>query len=347
MAAGDFSPSVLLQIKLKAEQMWQNSQYANSLAINSVAAQALLANQTARITPLEDKEKDNKVKINWVSACAVVEEDCESNCDIDGPELETKGKDYELDICKKVDFSVNATTLRTNTYALDEVVPQGLNMAIKRLDEYWAKQVLTKYKAFAGVNVHPAPWTWAANTTTIPAADYNLSVVANLLYQAQMNQIPNPYYVNNGDLWVPWTNAMLQAGNADGKGDQARIQALGGRFYFDSWNFATAGLTESIFMVAPGAVAMTTRAKNPDTPTVLGGSIQQTRYTVNSKTLPGVKYDVFYKLTCKTVNGKENIVHAWRLETNGGIFLNPEGCPVTVGGTVYNPTGVISYTKGA
>lgn len=344
MAAGDFSPSVILQIKLKAEEMWKDSQYASSLETNSVAAQAILANQTARITPLSDPEKDNTVKINWINTCNVVAEDCESNCDLDEAELESAGKDYALDICKKSGFSIDAEKLRTNTYDYEEQVAAGLNASIRELDEFLAQQSLVKLKAFAGINVAPAPWTYAGNTTTIPDADYNLGMVAKILRQARLNRISNPYFINNGDLWEAFTNAQLQAGNLDGKGDVARIQALGGRFYFDDWNFGPAGLTESLFMVAPGAVAFATQNRHSDTPKILGGSIQQTRFTVRSKTLPGIKYDAFYKLSCKTVGSKEHIMHTFRLVVNAGIFLNPEGCPVTISGTTYSPTGVISYT---
>jgi hypothetical protein len=225
---------------------------------------------------------------------------------------------------------------------VEEVSARGLASALKALDEYWARQVLVKLKAFAGVNVAPAPWTWAAGTTSVPAAQYTVGMVANLINQSILNRMDGAYYIDNGGLYVPWLNAQLSAGNLDGKGDAARIAAI--KLYFDQWNFGPAGLTEDTFMVAPSAVAMKTKTRNPDVPTLIAGTVQQTRYTIASPNLPGVKYDVYYTLTCKTINGKANIVHSWRIETNGGIFLNPEGCPVVIGGTTYTPTGVISYS---
>jgi hypothetical protein len=271
MPAGEFSPSALLDIKLKAEQIWSDSRLAQDFKAKADSAKAVLENQTATFRELDNPEKDNQVVVNFINPCAIVAEDCESNCDITGDELETGGKTYTLDLCKKADFSVNAEKLRTNTYSVEEVSARGLASALKALDEYWARQVLVKLKAFAGVNVAPAPWTWAAGTTSVPAAQYT-------------------------------------------------------------------------FMVAPSAVAMKTKTRNPDVPTLIAGTVQQTRYTIASPNLPGVKYDVYYTLTCKTINGKANIVHSWRIETNGGIFLNPEGCPVVIGGTTYTPTGVISYS---
>lgn len=345
MAAGDFSPSALLAIKLKAEQMWTDSRLAADYKANAEAAKAVLQNQTATFRELDNPEKDNQIVVNFINPCGIVAEDCESNCDLTEDELETGGKTYALDLCKKAGFAVDAETLRTNTYSVEEVAARGLATALKALDEYWAQQVLVKLKAFAGVNVAPAPWTYAAGTTTVPAADYTVGMVANLINQSILNKMPNAYYIDNGGLYVPWLNAQLASGNLDGKGDAARIAAL--KLYFDQWNFGPAGLTEDTFMVAPGAVAMKTKTRNPDSPTVIGGTVQQTRYTVASPTLPGVKYDVYYTLKCITSNGKARIVHSWRIETNGGVFLNPEGCPVTIDSVTYTPTGVISYTKGA
>lgn len=345
MAAGDFSASALQAIKLKAEQMWTDSRLGEDYKAHAEAAVAVKANSTAkwRINP----EKDQDVIINWINPCTVVAEDCESNCDLTEDELETDGKTYTPALCKKSGFSVNAEKSRTNSYSVEEIAANGLAQSVKVLDEWWAQQTLIKLKSFSGINVDPLPGTWAAGTTTIPAANYNVSLIPEIMKDAMMNKMSNPYYINNGDLWIPWQNAMLDAGNLDGKGDLARIQQL--KMYFDMWNFGPAGITEDIFAVSSGAIAFVTTNRNPDTPTVIGGSVQQTRYTVPSSVIPGVKYDVFYSLKCITngTTGKENIVHTWRVETRGDQFLNPEGCIVNVGGTDYNPTGVLSYSKGA
>ncbi len=345
MAAGDFSASALLAIKLKAEQMWTDSRLSAEYKANSETAKAVLQNQTASFRELEMPDKDLQVVVNFLNPCAIVAEDCVTNCDLTEDELESGAKTYALDLCKKTGFSVDAFKTRTNSYSVEDVSARGLALSLKALDEYWSVQMLQKLKAFAGVNVAPAPWTYAAGTTTVPAADYNLSMVANLLNQAVLNKMPSAYYIDNGGLFVPFTNAAFEGGNSDGRGNVARMNAL--KLYFDQWNFAKAAITEDTFAVAPGAVAMVTRAKNPQAPIVIGGNVQQTRYSVASPTLDGVRYDVFYTLDCKTVAGKDHIMHTWRLETNGGIFLNPEGCPVTIGGTEYTPTGVMSYSKGA
>lgn len=345
MAAGDFSPSVLQDIMLRAEQVWSTGIRSQQYTANAVAARAILENQNARITAIENPEKDNTVRINWVDTCGTIVEDCESNCTLDEPESESKGKDYDLTLCKKTGFSVDAEKTRTNIYTVQDISAENMANSLKVMDEWVAQQSLVKLKAFAGRNAAPAPYTFDAvnNTTNIPAADYNRKLVAYLMQQQILNKMPGAYYIDNGGLWLDWTNAQLDAGNLDGRGDASRISAL--KMYFDQFNFGPAGLTEDTFMVAPGAVAIANKVRYTPTPTLIAGTIQQTRWTVQSPTLPGIQYDVFYALTCKTVSNKEHIMHTWRIEFNGDVFLNPAACPITVGGTTFSPTGVLSYTQ--
>lgn len=356
MAAGNFTASELLEVRLKAEQMWTDSQYAASLKPEAEAAKAVLAHQTARFEVLNDTEKDRKIKVTFIDACGVQANDCVDTCDITGNELSTGAKEYAPDLCQEASFSVDFTKLRKNEYGSSEVVARGLASAVKALDEWWAQKALATIKLFAGVNVAPAPFVYdnVAKTTKFTDLDpaiyrSNLQLLANFIQQAKLNRIANPYIIDNGTFFVDMLNAAFDSGNAEGKGYAARLRAFENMLYDDQFNFAAAGLTDSLFMVGSGAVAMKTVNKHPDLPTLVGGNVQETLYTIPSNSLPGVKYDVTYTINCKIVNGEKHYVHVWQLRTNGLIKLNPEGCPVraTVNGvaTTVTPTGVLSYTK--
>lgn len=349
MAAGDFSATALLDIVYKAEQKWSDSQLLNSKKAQAVAAVVVKQKSTARIDDLSGyQEKDNKVKITWIDDCALVVEDCETNCDISGDEVSTNSQEYVPAKCKKVDFSINAEKMRTNTYTVEEQAAQLLADAVVKLDEWWAQQVLIFLNSNAGDNVDPLPGAYSGNTTTFAAADYTMSkLVPAVVLDGVLNRLNNPYNISNAELWTDFFNAQINAGNADGKGTANLANQLD--MNFDLVNFAKAGLTADLFSVSSGAVAFVTTNRNQSTPQVLGGSVNQTRYQVKSSVIPGVFYDVYYSLKCITdSNGKANIVHAWRVETNGDLFLNPKACPVTIGGTTYsNVTGILSYTKGA
>lgn len=345
MAVGDFSASALLSIKLKAEAMWADARLAQDFKANAAAAVAVKNNSTARFSELQNPDKENTVIVTFVNPCAVAAQDCTSDCVISGAELESGSKTYALDLCKEVVFTVDAFKTRTNAYDVTEISARGLAQAIKALDEWWSQQVLIKLHAYEGINVDAAPYSYAAGTTTIPNASYNLSAVPNMLYDAMVNKLSSPYYVNNGDLWAIYKAAALSIGNLDGKGDQARADAL--NMYFDWANFAAAGVTESLFAVSSSALAFVTKTRHSAQPTLIGGQVQQTIYTVPSSVIPGVSYDVFYSLVCVTSGVDAHYKHSWKVKTQGGIFLNPEGCPVTVSAVTYNPTGIISYTHGA
>ena len=347
MAVGDFTASELQVIRLKAEQFYKDNTALYTPEANS--AIAVLENQTARFKAFENVDKDVKVAVTWLDACGIEAKDCEETCDIEEDEIESKKKEYEPNICKSAGFSLDSRKLRTNDYTGDEIIMDGLNASIKALDEFWAKQLLVKLKTFTGVNVAPQPFTFEAalKTTLVPEANYNLKLLAHWVQQSKLNRIANPYFIDNGSLFIEMLNARFQAGNADGAGDASRLAQLSKLLYDDQFNFAAAGLTEDTFLIGKNAVAFQTVNKVKDQPTVIGGKVQVTTYTVKSLVLPNVKYDVEYTVVCKVVGGKRTYVHTWRLTTNGLIELNPQGCPVVLGAQTVTPTGVLSYTKNA
>lgn len=343
MAAGDFSASALLNIRAKAENIWADSRLAQDFKANAQAAVAVKKNSNAVISGLTDPDKDTSVAITWVNPCAVAVQDCTTDCTISGPETEVATQTVTLDLCKEVGFNIDREKLRTNDYDREGVAATLMAQAVKALDEWWSQQILVKLHAFEGINVDAAPWTYAAGTTSIPAAQYNLSAVPEMLKDAILNKLGDPYFIDNGALYTAYLQAALNANNLDGKGDKARADAL--NMYFDMFNFAAAGISDTTFAISKSAVAFTTKTRYSAKPVTIGGQVQQIRYTVPSSVIPGVFYDVLYGITCTTVGGVAHVLDSWKVKTQGGIFLNPKGCPVTVNATVYNPTGVLSYTK--
>lgn len=355
-ANGDLSASQILQIKLKAEEMWADSQLSQEYVPHADAAIAVLKNQTARFGELTVKDTDNTVKVNFINPCGIGVQDATPSCDLDGQELSTGGIDYAMDIDKEtVGFKVNREKFRTNLYGYNEFTAAGMMQHIKALDEFWAQQVLQKLNALAGINVAVASgnritaggFTWdAANSTSvIPYDAFNVKLISKLTQQQIVNKMPAGYIIDRGVLFQPIWNSKIDAGNLDGSGDNKRADMIDARITYDQFNFDLAGVIEDMFIVNPGAIAFKTRTRNPDTPTLIGGKVQQTRFTVNSRVLPGVKYDVYYSLEC-VVNedtDQDEIVDVWKFKTRGGIFQNPNGCPVTIGGTTYTPNGVLAF----
>ena len=330
----------LLKLNVKAEQMWQDSALALSTKPNTETAKAILKNQTATFKVFEDSKLDQKVAVTFLSMCGMTAEACVANCDIDEAEPNSGVKDYTPDICFKSGFKINEKILRTNQYQFEELFAKFSAQAIDSLDEQWSIRALAKMKTFAGANAYPSPFTYDSvnKTTNVPSAVYNTQMIAKLIQQMMLNEMGDAYFIDNGSLWEPFFNAQMNAGNLDGKGQASLIQQL--NMTFDQFNFAKASISEDTFAISKGAIAMKTINKFEDAPRQLTAEGQM-RYTMKSRSLPGVKYDVIHQEKCVG----DDIFQTFRFISNGGIWLNPETCPVTVGGSQVAQTGVLSYSK--
>lgn len=340
--------SKIMKIRLKAETMWKDSRLAAEYKTNSETAKAVIQNQTARFSELTQRDKDTTTTVTWLDPCGRTVVDCTNSCDITGAEASSLSKDYTLDLCKSTSFSVNEETIRTNEYEATELIAQQTLLSIKALDEYWSQQLLVKLKAFAGINLFPNGFTYANGTTTIPAAQYNQQLYAYMVKSGILNKMPDSYVIDSGNLFMPFLDAKIDGANAAGGGGAIRAAELSRKLTYDMFNFAPAGITEDTFQVSPGAVAFKTKTRFKPQAVYLDGKVAQWRYSVKSYELPGVEYDVISQLSCKVNNttNQEEIVQNFKFITRGGIFLNPQGCPVTIGGTTYTPSGVLSYSMG-
>lgn len=341
--------SKILKLQVKAESVWTDAKTASQYVVRAEAAKAVLENQTARVDVLRGRpDKDDVVKIMFLNTCDIKAEDCEPNCTIDEPQLSSGAEEYTIDTCKKTGFSIDKELIRTNEYEMEEQFAAGHAQSVKVLDEFWAQHILAQTATNAGYNAFPDPYTFnpALMRTEVPFADYNLrTLTAELLQHADFNNINSPYFIDNGLLRSQWINAGFDSGNFDGKGDAERLKAW--KMYFDLLNFRKSGVTtHDLFMIDRSAVALVTKNRHKDTPEYVGGKIAQTRYTVPSPTLPGIRYDVYHELTCKTINGKSHDVYAWRYETQGLYAVNPALCPVTgEDGETYTTNGILGYKR--
>lgn len=343
MAAGDLSASALQKIMLKVQSNWMSK--PTNHAETAVAVKRNSAN--IQIQAVADPNKDNVVRVTWIDACALDVQDCTTDCDLTADELETKAKDYELDICFETAFSIDREKLRTNTYNFDEFLSEAMQKAITKLDEKWAQQILSKLHTFAGDNAFPQPFTFDGtnNWTIVPDSYFNqLNGAFNLppiiKKQALQNRMNDVYLIENGALSLEQNNALLMNGANDGASIAAYKRAGMMDITSDLWNFAGAGVNEDIFAIEKNAVAFYTRARYSATPIEIGGKVGQTRFSVASLAIPDVRYDVYHQISC---NEDGHIVDTFKIKTEGLVELKPESCPLQVGATTYQNTGVMGY----
>jgi hypothetical protein len=323
MAAGDFSSSELVEIKLKAEQIYKGETAESAHYSAEVEGiKALLANQTAKVAPLQGYQtKDNVMGINWLDATTVADAADADSCTITEAEIETKAQPVELTLTRKAGFSVSDVKLRNSIFSREEVVAKAMLAAMKELDEYWAAQFITFLNANAGTPVTGSEadlgtWTVGTKTVDVPTASYNSAMIPGIQKMAILNKIRDSFLLDNGALYISFMNARYNAGNAEGKGDQARFGAL--PIYFDMFNFSAAAVTpDDTYLIGKNAVAHATRTRYQGAPVDFPD--EQKRYSVASYNLPGVNYEAIYQLSC---SGDE-LVHSWRFRTKGGFYINP------------------------
>jgi hypothetical protein len=132
------------------------------------------------------------------------------------------------------------------------------------------------------------------------------------------------YLIDNGNTFEAYQIAQFNAGQDTGKGV---VTAFGDMpMYFDMFGFAKAGLTTDALMIQRGALAFASRVRFDAVPEYLGGDINQTRYSIASNALPGVRYDVYYTMKCIANEDdptEENTVHTWLIQARFGLFANP------------------------
>ena len=334
MAAGDFSPSELAVVQVVADRMWADNRTRPDYEAKVEAFKAIKAEQTATVTMIEG-EKDITAKVIWINGCDIATAAITDDCTLTGSELEVESTNLALTLSRKCGFAVKEKLFRTNTFDRTDAIAKGMLKAMKELDEYIAKQGITRINSFGGtVNAYGDLGTLAAGVVTIPGANWTIDLVPDLILTGALNRFTNPYIISGSNLWKAWWNAKKDSGNLDGKGDNERADEY--RTYFDLINMdVVTSPDKKTFLVDRGAIAFASKAHYGATPVQYIG-FGQLRYSMASNSLPGVRYDVLYTNSCTS----NEVTHKFELQAFFDYFLNPIGC--TAGNT-----GVLVLKKGA
>lgn len=321
-AAGDFSCSALLNIQAQASAIFSPSAQTPDITPYAVAATAVAANQTANFEVLQNPKKDREVTVTWVQDCDTGTEDCSTICDLTGPEGGSQCQDYTLGKCIQKGFEEPRHKYRTNVLDPEQVIAHRLAVKLKAMDEALASYVVTKLLTFAGVNNEPSPYTYDAGTkaTYLPAASWTPDTMAYLALVRVLNKLNSLYMLSGKQLWTTEFRAMMNQGNADGKGDAQMMQTF--RKYWDPFNIE-AQQAGGLFLIDPNSVALVSKVYYPaDVPEYIGGQVGHWRSSIASPSIPGVRYDLIKGLVCKN----NDYYDQYRLLFTGDVFLNPQGC---------------------
>lgn len=327
MSAGINTCALLAKVQLAADSIWADNATKKDYMGEVEVLTAIRANQTVRFAELENPLKDKTVTIYWPELCDTETTTCTDDCTPGGTKPGTSCQDYTLNVCREVDFSIDEKVYRAVATTFEEALAKSMLVKMKTLDEYLASLAVTALDAGKGVNAYAGgKGTVAGFNTTIPAAYWNASLFGYLSLVAKVNKFNSPYLISGTNLYEAAFNASANSGNSDGKGAFNLFNTL--PLYFDVFNIDSVQ-GQATYLINRNALAFVSKTYNNWSSTDekvdrFGGPGSSTgaRYQVESKNLPGVFYDVIYKIACA---GNE-ITHNFKIQFNGGIFRNPVGC---------------------
>ncbi|MES2395671.1 MAG: hypothetical protein V4549_06695 [Bacteroidota bacterium] len=331
MSAGINTCAILSKVQLLADLKWADSAKNKDYIAEVATLTAIRENQTVLIEELQNPMKDKTVTLYWPEQCDDTTEACSNDCVVSGPKPGTQCKDYALSMCRTASFSVDEKAYRAIAPTFEEAVAVSMLRKMKSLDEWLAVQAVTKLDSNKGVNAYTAgKGTVSGFNTNIAAAYWNASLFGYLSLVTKKNKFTNPYLISGTNLYEADFNARMNAGNAEGKGAAEMFKTL--KTYFDVFNVDTTLSPDLVtFLVNQNALAFHNKAywnwnAGDQQAEKWGGVGSSTgyRYKVESKNLPGVFYDVTYKIVC----ANDETTHSWQIKFTGDIFVNPVGCNI-------------------
>jgi hypothetical protein len=329
---GSFDETILLNQIVRADELMFDSRIKQQFTPQYEIINALKAAQTATVqTPLSRK-KNVAVEVQWENFCDIVAEACATDCTIGGAKSSTNVAEYDLTFCKEVNFSMDENDFIDNTFDMN--VAKAFLKADKEITEAYAQYAVAQLEAFKGINVlTTGKGTVAGTETTIPAAYWTPSLVPYLNRISIMNKFVNPIFLSGSNLYEAYYTAQANNANADGKGDWNLWSGL--QPYFDLFNIDTVNTPDlKSYLISMGSVALANKYYNPDVPQI---GFDMTRYTMPSRFLTGMKYDVFYNNACEGTSKLWS--HNYTVRFRADIFANPVGCDL-------NNTGILSLSCG-
>lgn len=327
MSTGINTCASLPKVQLIIDNVWADSAKQKDYIANVDVAQGIRQNTTVHIAELENPVKDRTVTVYWPEFCGAVTQACTTDCDAGGNKPGTQCKDYALTMCREVGFSVDEKTYRSLAPTFEEAIAVSFLANMQALDEWIATQFVSKLHLNKGVNAYTGGKGVVSGFQTNVAASYwSASLLGYLSLVAKKNKFNAPFVVSGTNLYEAYWQAQQNANNADGSGAKNMFNTL--PIFFDIFNVDSVMDPSLVsFLVNKNALAFHNKAYynwgvSDEMAKKYTSAGFERVYKMESKNLPGVFYDVTYKIVC---SGNE-FTHSWKIKFNGDIFVNPVGC---------------------
>lgn len=342
--------TALQTINLQAQDVWNNSQqdFENN-QVDAVSIRKQIAEQNglgaALMRYLGNPNKDEAVRIFWQDFCNMSASDCDSDdyCgDLSAAATGVSYKDYAITQCIYDRFSVSESTFAGSFQDMASFIAAKQVNTMKNLLQRANTKYLLALHANAGFN---RGTTYTANATTgvteIPTANFaNSNVMTDIMLDAMLSRVQNPFILDGSNLWRTLENARQNAGNDTGKGDAVRAGLYD--VTPDPFGFANAGtaVQDSTFLVTPYAMAFVSKNYYNETVPTYDNTLGKEKWSIPVPGF-GLRLDVLHQRFCES-GKKDRYSHVWNYTLNYDFLTNPYGCADANGKIV---TGIIEYKK--
>jgi hypothetical protein len=325
-------------VREQMNQMWSDANFKREIQPEVEIVKALKDMQTAKVDMFETSDKKVKVRSYWVEACEGAVQDCTTECDFTGTNVSSACEDFEVEGCKETIFTLDDSDFYDNYVTFNEAVAKGLLKHTTLLDNHLNNSVIASLDSFAGDNnyVNDSRADVQNPTTYIDGPFWTASLMSYFAKVKRKNHMSDAMLFSGENLFDAYWNAQADSANADGKGAMNKFDSQ--NWVFDIANFDDVLGAKKTLMVSPHAAAFVSYNRVKRNEEITNGA-DIVRFTVDSMNIPGVKYDVYYRTTCK--NAGEDIVHHWRIVARFDTFQSPVVCSAT-----QNNTGIISFECG-
>jgi hypothetical protein len=331
-AEGALTCGNLLATVGMADKLWADNASKKFYDANVEVIRAIRENQSVQFPQLQT-DKWNQLKLMWLEMCEDDTVACTDLCDAGTPDDMSSGcSTYELACLAEAHFRVAEYSYDFTYFGYQEAIAKAMLLKMKILDEKIAQLGVAALSSYTGVNKFTTGIFEGTDNLFIAPPYWGPDLMGQLSMAAIMNKFRNPYLISGTNLYTANWNAEMNAGNADGKGAQKKMGSFPA--YFDLFNVdSIAG--KVTYLVDPNALAFVNKARYSTTPREYGNGADKTVYSIESKNLPGVFYDVIYFTSC---SGDE-IYHNFKLKATGAFLQNPTGCDTDI-------TGVLEFQCG-
>lgn len=348
MAAGDFTASALPDILIRMEQMFSGQRLTPEFNQPIETINALATRQTVRFDALPSLlETFNCVgtKATFLKSCDNSVDTTISDCEISGSETESSSVTLANNLLYAKTFKVSEVDCKDVYKAVDKIA-YLMGKTMVDLENAVNEAGIAFLVANSQDNTATMPDTWDnsdADVIAIPAAEMVPATLAEIFYQAQINNLYSPFLISGHNLYTSKILSDFRSAGSDNV--DAIFNSPLGDIVFDLKNIDTLTSLRSTFAVDPSSYAfwasndfMTETPERWDdqyNTMVWRQRAPRLAYRDGNSIVP-VYFDVMKQTKCATDSNRNLREYYYRIIFRGGLQLGPQVCSTS-------ETGILHY----